>query len=187
MKSASYLKSICLTLLITVTYTTAFAQQPDYFITAKNDTVNCTLKDAMGTVINKDFKYTTATKTKPQKLNTDTVNEFSKNNVVYTKQVLPGDSEKKMFVTWSLRGKINLYTFDNREFNSEAVVHYYIGNEHDELIEIRPGFKYAGRQDRMKAFYDMFANAPQLVTKFKTAEDYSLNAIVSAIAAYNSL
>jgi len=187
MKSVSYLKTLCLTLLITSACANVFAQQPDYFITAKNDTVYCDLSDAMGTVINKDFRYTTATITKGQKLNTDTVKEFSKKGIVYTKQVLPGDVEKKKFVVWSLRGKVNLYIKDDREFNSVAVVDYYVNKGNDDLIEIKLDRKYAGLQDRMKGFYAMFSDAPQLVAKFKAAEDYSLKAISRLISQYNAL
>lgn len=183
----AYLKIICLTLLITSACANVFAQQPDYFITTKNDTVNCALADGMGTVINKNFNYTTATITKAKKLNTDTVKEFSKNNIVYTKQVLPGDVEKKKFLVWSLHGKVNLYINDDREFNSVALVHYYVNKGHDDLVEIKPDLKYAGLQDRMKGFYAMFSDAPQLVAKFKAAENYSLDAIARLISQYNTL
>lgn len=171
--------------ILTLLYCTqALAQNGDYFVTKKNDTIQCkTLQESMFSA--KKFKYTTSKMTESRAVNLDTVYEYSTDNIIYTRRVLPGDSLLS-FVIWIERGKIDLYQLLIPGMKS-SVSYFYAAKDNGPLVEVKTDNQLAGaHKKRVKAVDDLLLDVPDIHARFNPEVDFSYKKIHNLIKEYNS-
>ncbi len=157
----------------------------DYVINLKNDTIRCTIKTSFFGNGGYNVQWKTGQEKKWKKMDGNFVKEYftaQDTNTFIFKQV-PGN-EKMNFVQWVERGKINLYS----DFYGNEL---YANKDESELKLIKVNtalFAKGTHKSRIKAFMDMIADNPDLLSRFKEARknaDYSFELIRYYIKTYD--
>lgn len=161
-----------------------YAQGQDYVITKNNDTIYCSIVGA--------YKYRVYVKDKFTKIDTNIIQYFvAKDTANFVLKKIPKEKFSQ-FVRWLQRGSINLY--ERRVPAGNYIIPYwYASKGNNPLVLIKAtGLLHVDdigtRDERKKAFIDLFSDTPTLFEKFKYAikGDYDFDIIQSCIQQYNN-
>lgn len=173
-----------------------FAQQ-DYFIVKGKDTVYCLFKEKNNFSSANKMRFTTENSEKTKTVHLDTVSEYRERSVVYVKRALPNHTDST-FLQWICRGKIDLYQqaitsvgYTPGMYGGVGIttnyttLDCYAAKGKEPLAEIKTNGIFGSRKERMQRLYDLLADYPELLDKFKARDEYTFETIKALIIRYN--
>lgn len=173
------------------------AQQNGYLVNLKGDTIRCNINPSGGKWKGDDDKHW-------NKFTADDIKAFHmyEDSSTYASVRLP-KAEKLVFLEWLEQGKINLYQAQKESagyvikvgFSYSNTVRWYANKDKDDLKQVKVtstsligAGAIGSRKNREKAFTDLIADNPELLSRFKEAvkgAEYSFDLIRYYIKTYN--
>ncbi|MEO6523132.1 MAG: hypothetical protein ABIN91_15730 [Mucilaginibacter sp.] len=179
-----------------------FAQQ-DYFIVKGKDTVYCLFKEKNNFSGPNKMRYTLENSEQTRTIRLDSISEYREKSITYVKRLLPKETDST-FVQWIYRGKINFYRQVVVSYGGSAPGMYggvgvtgvgvtrserlipYAAKGNAPLTYISTGDIFGTPKAKKQQLYDLLADYPELLDKFKANDDYTTtDAVKAAILRYN--
>lgn len=179
---------------ITLFAFTAKAQQEDYVITTKGDSIKCkVITPFIGSA-----KYKVEGTAGSKKIKIDEIKEYSitRNNQTFRSVVIKNAGaffpKKPVFMTVIEKGKINLYemiyTTTGANGVSTSTKVWYVGKNTDTVSELKTTsiFSMDSKKDRKDNFQDLIKDNKEVSDKYSSEKKFSFDAIQNLVHLYNT-
>jgi hypothetical protein len=185
---------LSLILFLVAFYQARCFAQNDYFVTTRNDTVYCQIKDGhYRSFVSKGLMQYKNSTGKTYQVRLDTVQAFfvAGDTAIYVLKYLPV-SNSRVYLRWLEKGKINLYeelAYANNY--SEENKYWFISKGTESLVQIKTNGTYGNigsRKDRVKAFLNAVSDCPNVTTELKYTDldkNYDFDVVRGFIKMYN--
>jgi hypothetical protein len=178
-------------LLCGITLLIAFnarAQEPDYVITLKGDTIRCKVSRSIFGA----FSYRVTVVDDSKRIKTNEIKEFNmaKKKTLYT-LVHRDDKNKPEFMEVVEKGKISLYQvtyYSYSQYGSTTTTNWFVGKGSDTVSILKTNGLFAtrSRQQRKDSFSEMLKDKKEIYDKYVAEDKFSFEQIQSLVHQYNT-
>ncbi|WP_183562696.1 hypothetical protein [Mucilaginibacter sp. SP1R1] len=186
MKS-SFIKVLLCGVILLITFN-ARAQDQDYVITLKGDTIHCKVsKSIFGA-----FSYKAPGMDDSKRIKIDDIKEFdiAKKKTLYT-LVHRDDKNKPEFMEVVEKGNISLYQvtyYSYSQYGSTTTTNWFVGKRSDtvSLLKTNGLFATRSRQQRKDSFSEMLKDKKEIYDKYVAEDKFSFEQIANLVHLYNT-
>jgi len=177
-----YLRSILCCAALCAFFSQVNAQQ-DFLINSKNDTLKGEIKKQLIGF----YRFKPEGGSSFSKIPIRETKEFYKveKEINYLVKVRP-DKSTPDFLQRLVKGKIDLFEYYRQSGNNQYVVFWYASKQNGQLFEVKSNQIFGSRKERKDNMYNLIADNPGLLEKFKKDDNYSFEAVKECIKLYNS-
>lgn len=172
-----------ITLLVTFN---ASAQDQDYVITLKGDTIRCKVsKSIFGA-----FSYETPEMNGSKRIKTNDIKEFIRKKTIYA-SVHRDDKNKSEFMEVVEKGVISLYQvtyYSYSQYGSTSTTNWFVGKKSDTVSILKTNGLFAtrSRQQRKDSFSEMLKDKKEIYDKYVAEDKFSFEQIENLVHLYNT-